>query len=57
MTNLVVGIDVGGSKKGFHLVNMIPGSVGIRGIKHSQSVDDVLSVFWRLGKGVLVPID
>jgi predicted nuclease with RNAse H fold len=57
MTNLVVGIDVGGSKKGFHLVNMIPGSVGIRGIKHSQSVDDVLSLLGKLGREVLVAVD
>ncbi len=39
--DLIVGIDVGGTKKGFHLASLKPGEFQIRDIRHCQSVVDV----------------
>jgi predicted nuclease with RNAse H fold len=54
---VIVGIDVAGSKRGFHLANMIPGSGKIRGLKHCQTVGDVLWLLNSLKSPMLVAID
>jgi predicted RNase H-like nuclease len=54
---LVVGIDVGGTKKGFHLATMIPGTGEIQTLDHCQSVEHVLRLLSPKSTGMLVAID
>jgi predicted nuclease with RNAse H fold len=54
---LIVGIDVGGTKKGFHLANMVPNSGKIRGLAHRRTVDEIVTLIQTLGPDLLIAID
>lgn len=50
-----VGIDVGGTRKGFHMVG-IDGGMAIRRVQHAHSVNDALEVLREWGGRTSIPV-